>query len=84
MLLGNFLRTAGLGGDITPPAVVEGGADMWETITNGVSSFVSGVLTPVTTVCTTNPIALAFLSATFVSLGVRVLRRVIGAFGRGR
>lgn len=84
MLLGNFLSSAGLGGDITQPALGEGGANMWETITSGVSSFVSGVLTPVTTVCTTNPIALAFLSVTFVGLGVRILRRVIGAFGRGR
>lgn len=61
-----------------------GGADMWTTIGSGVTSFTTGVLTPVTNVCTTNPIALAFLSVTFVSLGVRILRRVIGAFGRGR
>ncbi len=62
----------------------EGGSNMWKTITDGVTSFVSGVLTPVTEVCTSNPIALAFLSVTFVGLGVRILRRVIGAFGRGR
>lgn len=63
---------------------MEGGATMWETITSGVTSFTTGVLTPITTVCTSNPIALAFLSVTFVGLGVRILRRVIGAFGRGR
>lgn len=62
--------------------VLTGG--VWETIIDGVSKFVSGVLAPVTNVCTTNPIALLFLSATFVTLGVRVLRRVISAFGRGR
>lgn len=60
------------------------GSSMWETITNGVSSFTTGVLAPVTDVCTSNPIALAFLSVTFAGLGVRILRRVIGAFGRGR
>lgn len=62
----------------------EGGVNMWKTITDGVGSFTEGVLAPVTEVCTSNPIALAFLSVTFVNLGVRILRRVIGAFGRGR
>lgn len=73
-----------VGDIILPEQTVEGGVGMWSTITSGVGSFIEGVLTPVTTVCTTNTIALAFLSATFVGLGVRVLRRVIGAFGRGR
>lgn len=61
-----------------------GETSMWTTITEGVGKFVSGVLQPVTTVCTTNEIALAFLSVTFAGLGVRLLRRVINAFGRGR
>lgn len=78
--------SAGIGGDITPPALTEGGgsSDMWETIGNGASSFVTNVLTPVGTFCTSNEICLAFLSVTFVGLGVRLLRRAIGAFGRGR
>lgn len=77
---------AGTGGDITPPALTGGGGSstMWETIGNGASSFVTNVLTPVGTFCTSNEICLAFLSVTFVGLGVRMLRRVIGAFGRGR
>lgn len=62
----------------------EGGEGMWETITSGVSSFITGVLTPVTEFCSTNSIVLALLSATFITLGVRIVRRVIGAFGRGR
>lgn len=77
--------TGGLGGDIAQPALPgEGGVSMWKTITDGVTSFTTGVLEPVTEVCTTNPIALAFLSVTFVKLGVVILKRVIGAFGRGR
>lgn len=72
------------GGGILVVPPTEGGATMWDTISDGAAEFISGVLTPVTTVCTTNPIALAFLSVTFVTLGVRILRRVIGAFGRGR
>lgn len=81
-----FAEAAGTGGDITPPALTGGGGSstMWETIGNGASSFVTNVLTPVGTFCTSNEICLAFLSVTFVGLGVRMLRRAIGAFGRGR
>lgn len=87
MSLSSFVAEAagGLGGDITQPALPgEGVSGMWKTITDGVASFTTGVLEPVTEVCTSNPIALAFLSVTFAGLGVRILRRVIGAFGRGR
>lgn len=78
-------EAAGTGGDIHQPALPGGGGgSMWETIGNGASSFVTNVLTPVGTFCTSNEICLAFLSVTFVGLGVRILRRAIGAFGRGR
>lgn len=81
----NIISSAGAGGDITQPALpTEGGGTMWDTITSGVGSFVSGVLTPVANFCTQSEVPLAFLSVTFVCLGVRVLRRTIGAFGRGR
>lgn len=76
---------AGTGGDISPPALTGGGGGiMWETIGDGASMFVTKVLTPVGTFCTSNEICLAFLSVTFVGLGIRMLRRAIGAFGRGR
>lgn len=76
---------AGTGGDIHQPALPGGGGgSMWETIGNGANSFITNVLTPVGTFCTSNEICLAFLSVTFVGLGVRMLRRAIGAFGRGR
>lgn len=80
-----FAEAGGTGGDITQPALTGGGGgSMWETIGNGATSFVTNVLTPVGTFCTSNEICLAFLSVTFVGLGVRMLRRAIGAFGRGR
>lgn len=71
-------------GDQLELPVGGGESSMWETIGNGVGSFVTNVLTPVGTFCTSNEICLAFLSVTFVGLGVRMIRRVIGAFGRGR
>lgn len=57
---------------------------MWYTITSGVSSFISGVLVPVANFCTQSEVPLAFLSVTLLVLGIRILRRTIGAFGRGR
>ncbi len=58
--------------------------DMWATITAGVGTFLNGILLPVASFCTSNGICLAFLTVTFVGLGVRILRRSISAFGRGR
>ena len=59
-------------------------AEMWDTITGGVGSFVSGFLEPIATFCTQSEVPLAFLSVTFLSLAVRMLRKTIRAFGRGR
>lgn len=69
---------------VETPALSEGGGNMWTTITSGVGSFITGVLKPVADFCTESEIALAFLAVTFAGLGVRILRRTIGAFGRGR
>lgn len=68
----------------TPALPGGGGSNMWETITSGVNSFITGVVTPVMTLCTTSEICLAFLACTFVGIGVRNVRRLVGAFGRGR
>lgn len=65
-------------------ASAAGETTMWTTITSGVGSFISGVLTPVANFCTQSEVPLAFLSVTFLALGVRMLRKTIGAFGRGR
>lgn len=62
----------------------EGGGSMWSTITSGVGSFITGVFTPVLNVVADSEIALAFLSVSFFFLGIRGVRRTIGAFGRGR
>lgn len=70
------------GGILVVPG--EGGASMWETIGSGAGSFITNVLTPVGTFCTSNEICLAFLSVTFVKLGIMMIRRAISAFGRGR
>lgn len=69
--------------EASTPAIT-GGTNMWETITSGVSSFITGVVTPVLNMCSTNGVALAFLSVSFAGLGVRLVRKTISAFGRGR
>lgn len=57
---------------------------IWTSITTVIGNFLSDVLTPVTEFVTTNPIALIFLGITFVGIGIRYLKRVTYAFGRGR
>lgn len=53
-------------------------------IGDGASSFVSGFLIPFWEWCVNSEIILAFLAVDFVILGVRMLQRSVGAFGRGR
>lgn len=81
MTLAASAEDTNLDGIITNPGQT---IDMWATITGGVTTFISGILIPVANFCTSNGICLAFLTVTFVSLGVRILRKSIGAFGRGR
>lgn len=49
----------------------------------GADNFLS-LVTKVGDTCVNNEICVLFLTASFVGLGVRLLRKVIGAFGRGR
>lgn len=69
-------------------AVSEGAVDAAVTgvsdkIFGGADNFL-GLVTKVGNTCVNNEICVMFLTCTFVGLGVRLLRRVIGAFGRGR
>lgn len=57
---------------------------LFMSIIEGVYCFLYGILTMVTQFVYFNPIVLAFLSVTFAFLGVRLLKRVISALGRGR
>lgn len=59
-------------------------SSMWSTITTGAGEFITGIVSPVLNVCASNAIVLLFLSVTFISRGVSVIRKMIGAFGRGR
>lgn len=60
-----------------------GGNSVLADVTTNSTSFLS-MVTSIGETCMSNPICVAFLTVTFVSLGVRCLRKVIGAFGRGR
>lgn len=53
-------------------------------IGSGAGSFISGVLSPLGDFCLNSEICLAFLAVSFAALGGRLLRRSVGAFGRGR
>lgn len=63
--------------------LVSEGATVSEKIFSGADNFL-GLVTKVGNTCIENEICVLFLTATFIGLGVRMLRKVIGAFGRGR
>lgn len=48
------------------------------------NKFLTGVVLPMFEFAFNNAVVLCLLAVTFVTLGVRILRRVIGALGRGR
>ena len=57
---------------------------MWTAISTTVTNFFTSVLTPVIIFATTNPLTLIFLGIGFIGIGIRYMRRVTNAFGRGR
>lgn len=57
---------------------------MWTAISTTVTNFFTSVLTPVINFATTNPLTLIFLGIGFIGVGIRYMRRVTNAFGRGR
>lgn len=57
---------------------------LWTAITTTVEKFLTSVLTPVINFTTTNPLTLIFLGIGFIGIGIRYMRRVTNAFGRGR
>lgn len=46
--------------------------------------FLTGVVSPMFEFAANNAVVLCLLASTFITLGVRILRRVVGALGRGR
>ncbi len=66
------------------PDVIGGGGETMENVFSGVADVITSVLTPAANFCTTNTICLGFLGCTFATIGFRLVKRAINAFGRGR
>lgn len=64
-------------------AVGEAGTGVMDSVM-GKTDDVLNLVTNIGNTCANNEICLAFLTVTFIGLGVRLLRKIIGAFGRGR
>ncbi len=64
-------------------AVGEAGTGVMDSVMNKTGSFLD-LVTNIGNTCANNDICLSFLTVTFIGLGVRLLRKIIGAFGRGR
>lgn len=60
-----------------------GGETMWEKVLSGSESFIT-MVGNVFTFCAGNELCQMFLTVTFTSIGVGLLRRVTRAFGRAR
>lgn len=56
---------------------------MWETLTSGGESFISGFLSPTLELASSNAICLAFLTVTFVKLGVKMVKSFSRSLGKG-
>ena len=61
---------------------MEGSEGILATVMTNSKSFLS-LVSDIGNTCAENEICMAFLTVTFMTLGVRLLRRVISAFGRG-
>lgn len=57
---------------------------IFSTVGGIIPNFFDGVLKPVIAFCTTNTLTLIFLGIGFIGIGIRYMRRVTNAFGRGR
>lgn len=55
-----------------------------EKVGSGSVSFLTGFVSPLLSMCASNPVCLVFLTVTFVFLGVLMVRRFVRSFGRRR
>ena len=57
---------------------------IWTGITTAAGNFLNDIVSPVTTFVTSNDLALTFLGVSFIGIGIKYLKRITYAFGRGR
>lgn len=70
------------GGVVSSTAVPVSGS-VQKGISNNLDNFLK-LINKIGDVCVNNEVCVLFLTATFVSIGVHLLRKVVRAFGRGR
>lgn len=75
----NFLAS------VNTPALPEGGGgSMIETIMGNIPKIISGVITPIGTEISTNPICQLALSVGLIGVGIKLFGRLVRSFGRLR
>lgn len=79
--MGNPLMLASVGEQLTLP---EGGDNMVKNIMDNVPTLITGLLTPIGEVISTNPVCLLALSVGLIGVGIKLFKRLVGAFGRLR
>lgn len=64
--------------------VIENMEAIFTSVGTVVESFLTDIVTPVFNTCTSNNLCLIFLGISFVGIGIRYMKRITRAFGRGR
>lgn len=70
-------------GGVISSTVVPVSGSVQKGISNNVDNFLK-LINKIGDVCVNNEVCVLFLTATFVGIGVHLLRKVVRAFGRGR
>lgn len=76
----NFLAS------VNTPALPDGGGEgtMVESVMGNIPKIISGVITPLGSEISTNPVCQLALSVGLIGVGIKLFKRLIGAFGKLR
>lgn len=69
---------------VDPPESTTDNVNLMGSVVDGAGSFLTDIFTPVMNTAATSPVCLAFLSVTFISLAVTIVKKLLRSFGRGR
>lgn len=80
-----FFAIVGYPGEqVTLPELEGGGYYMLKTLMDNVASLITGLVTPLGEVISTNPVCQLALSVGLMGVGIKLFKRLVGAFGRLR
>lgn len=81
--MGNILHVLA---SVNTPALPSGGGDgtMVESIMGNIPTLITGLITPIGNVISTNPVCQLALSVGLIGVGIKLFARLVRSFGRLR